>query len=158
MLEAGEDARFIARRLVILASEDIGMADPISLSWPRPPPGPSIVGLPEAGLNLAQAVVYLATAPKSNRVAMGIWNGRPAVPRRPERPGADGLARRPLPGGKGLGHGEGYETLTTTHGGGCLSSTSPTRWPAAPSTIPRPTATRKRSADAWTQLHGTRDG
>jgi putative ATPase len=74
MLEAGEDARFIARRLVILASEDIGMADPMSLvvadAGAR---AVEFVGLPEAQLNLAQVVVHLATAPKSNRSAQGIW-------------------------------------------------------------------------------------
>ena len=73
MLDAGEDARFIARRLVILASEDVGMADPMSLvvadSAAR---AVEFVGLPEAQLNLAQAVVHLATAPKSNRVTMAL--------------------------------------------------------------------------------------
>ena len=73
MLEAGEDARFIARRLVILASEDIGMADPMSLLIADAAArAVEFVGLPEAQLNLAQAVVHLATAPKSNRVTMAI--------------------------------------------------------------------------------------
>jgi putative ATPase len=67
MLEAGEDARFIARRLVILASEDVGMADSMGLvvadSAAR---AVEFVGLPEAALNLAHAVIYLASAPKSN--------------------------------------------------------------------------------------------
>ncbi|MGH9026096.1 MAG: replication-associated recombination protein A, partial [Acidimicrobiia bacterium] len=77
MLEAGEDARFVARRLVILASEDVGMADPMSLVVADAAArAVEFVGLPEAQLNLAQAVVHLATAPKSNRVAMGIWNAR----------------------------------------------------------------------------------
>ena len=68
MLEAGEDARFIARRLVILASEDVGMADPTALLVAVAAAGAvEHVGLPEAQLNLAQAVVHLATAPKSNR-------------------------------------------------------------------------------------------
>ncbi len=67
MLEAGEDARFIARRLVILASEDIGMADSMGLVVADAAArAVEYVGLPEAGLNLAHAVVYLATAPKSN--------------------------------------------------------------------------------------------
>jgi putative ATPase len=77
MLEAGEDARFIARRLVILASEDVGMADPTALLVAVAAAGAvEHVGLPEAQLNLAQAVVHLATAPKSNRSALGIWNAR----------------------------------------------------------------------------------
>lgn len=73
MLEAGEDARFITRRLLILASEDIGMADPQSLLIADAAArAVEFVGLPEARLNLAQAVIHLATAPKSNRVAMAI--------------------------------------------------------------------------------------
>jgi putative ATPase len=74
MLVAGEDARFIARRLVILASEDIGMADPMSLVVADAAArAVEFVGLPEAQLNLAQAVVHLATAPKSNSAAEGVW-------------------------------------------------------------------------------------
>jgi putative ATPase len=80
MLEAGEDARFIARRLVILASEDVGMADPQALLVAvAAAQAVEHVGLPEAQLNLAQAVVHLATAPKSNRAALGIWNARSDV-------------------------------------------------------------------------------
>ncbi len=67
MLEAGEDARYIARRLVILASEDVGMADSMGLVIADAAArAVEFVGLPEAGLNLAHAVIYLATAPKSN--------------------------------------------------------------------------------------------
>ena len=67
MLEAGEDARFIARRLVILASEDVGLADPMALVVATAAAhAVEYVGLPEAQLNLAEAVIYLATAPKSN--------------------------------------------------------------------------------------------
>jgi putative ATPase len=67
MLEAGEEARFIARRLVILASEDVGLADSMGLVVADAAArAVEFVGLPEAALNLAHAVVYLATAPKSN--------------------------------------------------------------------------------------------
>jgi putative ATPase len=67
MLEAGEDARYIARRLVILASEDVGLADSMGLVVADAAArAVEFVGLPEAGLNLAHAVIYLATAPKSN--------------------------------------------------------------------------------------------
>ncbi|MGH9135665.1 MAG: replication-associated recombination protein A [Acidimicrobiales bacterium] len=80
MLEAGEDARFIARRLVILASEDVGMADPMGLVVADAAArAVEFVGLPEAQLNLAQAVVYLAVAPKSNAAAAGIWKAREDV-------------------------------------------------------------------------------
>jgi len=74
MLEGGEDARFIARRMIVLASEDIGMADPQALSVAvAAAHAVEHVGLPEASFNLAQAVVYLATAPKSNSVAKALW-------------------------------------------------------------------------------------
>lgn len=80
MLEAGEDPRFVARRLVILASEDVGLADPAALPQAvAAAQALDLVGLPEAQLNLAQATVYLATAPKSNRVATAIWNARSDV-------------------------------------------------------------------------------
>ena len=73
MLEAGEDARYIARRLVILASEDVGMADSNGLVVADAAArAVEFVGLPEAALNLAHCVVYLATAPKSNRAMIGL--------------------------------------------------------------------------------------
>jgi putative ATPase len=109
MLEAGEDARFIARRLVILASEDVGMADPQALLVAvAAAQAVEHVGLPEAQLNLAQAVVHLATAPKSNRTAVGIWNAREDV-----RAGQVGevpahLRDSHYRGAKTLGHGKGY--------------------------------------------------
>jgi putative ATPase len=72
MISAGEDARFIARRMVILASEDIGNADPMALVVANAAAhAVEYVGLPEAQLNLAQAVTYLASAPKSNASYMG---------------------------------------------------------------------------------------
>ena len=73
MLEAGEDPRFIARRLVVSASEDIGMADPSSLQVAvAAAQALELIGLPEARINLAQAVIHLALAPKSNAVLAGI--------------------------------------------------------------------------------------
>ena len=80
MLEAGEDARFIARRMVILASEDIGNADPNALVVAvAAAQALEHVGLPEAQLNLAQAAIYLARAPKSNASAVAIWEARKDV-------------------------------------------------------------------------------
>jgi putative ATPase len=110
MLEAGEDARFIARRLVILASEDVGMADPMALVVADAAArAVEFVGLPEAQLNLAQAVVHLATAPKSNTAASGLWAAREDV-----RNGIGGEVPKHLrdahyKGAKVLGHGKGYE-------------------------------------------------
>ncbi len=73
MLEAGEDPRFVARRLVVSASEDIGMADPSSLQVAVAAASAlELIGLPEARINLAQAVVHLSLAPKSNAVLAGI--------------------------------------------------------------------------------------
>src|SRR5262249_61825012 len=74
MLEAGEDPRFLARRMVILASEDVGNADPQALVVAvAAAHAVEHVGLPEAQLNLAQAAIYLARAPKSNASAVAIW-------------------------------------------------------------------------------------
>jgi putative ATPase len=73
MMEAGEDPRFIARRLVILASEDIGLADPTALTTAvAAAQAVQLIGMPEARLNLAQATIALAVAPKSNAVIMAI--------------------------------------------------------------------------------------
>ncbi len=110
MLEAGEDARFIARRLVILASEDIGMADPMSLLIADASArAVEFVGLPEAQLNLSQAVIHLATAPKSNRATTGIGNARRAAAESPGE-GAVPPALRDghYQGASALGHGVGY--------------------------------------------------
>jgi len=84
MIAAGEDARFIARRLVILASEDVGMADPTGLLVADAAArAVEFVGLPEAALNLAHAVVYLATAPKSNTVMSALARARGDVESKP---------------------------------------------------------------------------
>ncbi len=73
MIEGGEDPRFIARRIIILASEDIGMADPTALSTAvAAAQAVALIGMPEARLTLAQAVIHLATAPKSNSVISAI--------------------------------------------------------------------------------------
>lgn len=73
MIEGGEDPRFIARRIIILASEDIGMADPSSLQVAvAAAQAVALIGMPEARLTLAQAVIHLATAPKSNSVITAI--------------------------------------------------------------------------------------
>jgi putative ATPase len=110
MLEAGEDARFIARRLVILASEDVGMADPMALvvadSAAR---AVEFVGLPEAQLNLAQAVVHLATAPKSNRVTEALGRAMNDVKNRPAGEVPTHLRSAAYYGARKLGHGTGYE-------------------------------------------------
>ena len=111
MLEAGDDPRFIARRLIILASEDIGMADPQALVVAvAAAQAVDHVGLPEAQLNLAQAVVYLAQAPKSNSSAVAIWNARSDI-----RQGVDvevpaHLRDAHYAGAEALGHGTEYRS------------------------------------------------
>ncbi|MGH8971298.1 MAG: replication-associated recombination protein A, partial [Actinomycetes bacterium] len=73
MIEAGEDPRFIARRLVILASEDVGLADPTALPVAvAAAEAVALIGMPEARINLAQAVIHLALAPKSNAVIAAV--------------------------------------------------------------------------------------
>ncbi len=110
MLEAGEDPRFIARRLVILASEDVGMADSQSLLVADAAArAVERVGLPEAALNLAHAVVHLASAPKSNRVTVALGRARHDV-----RDGVGGevpahLRDAHYRGARSLGHGQGYQ-------------------------------------------------
>ena len=109
MLAGGEDARFIARRLVILASEDIGEADPQSLVLATAAAhAVEYVGLPEAGLNLAQAVVHLASAPKSNRSAMALWDAQADIRDRPSGPVPAHLRDAHYRGAVQLGHGDGY--------------------------------------------------
>jgi putative ATPase len=109
MLEAGEDARFIARRLVILASEDVGMADPMGLVVADAAArAVEMVGLPEAALNLAQAVVYLASAPKSNRVTVALGRAREDVRRGSRGDVPAHLRDSHYRSAAGIGHGEGY--------------------------------------------------
>jgi putative ATPase len=110
MLEAGEDARFIARRLVILASEDVGMADSMGLVVADAAArAVEFVGLPEAQLNLGHAVVYLATAPKSNRSALGIWNALSDVKNQPAGAVPAPLRDSHYRSAKKIGHGVGYD-------------------------------------------------
>jgi putative ATPase len=109
MLEAGEDARFIARRLVILASEDVGEADPLSLLVATAAAhAVEYVGLPEAQLNLAQAVIHLATAPKSNSATTAIFGARADVRDRPSSGVPAHLRDAHYAGAEKLGHGDGY--------------------------------------------------
>ncbi len=110
MLEAGEDARFIARRLVILASEDVGMADPTALLVADAAArAVEFVGLPEAQLNLAQAVIHLATAPKSNRVTSALGRARADVADRPAGIVPAHLRDASYRAARSLGHGAGYD-------------------------------------------------
>ena len=109
MIEAGEDPRFIARRLIVHASEDVGMADPTALQTAvAAAHAVEFVGLPEARINLAQAVIHLALAPKSNAVVKAIGAAQADV-----RAGLIGAVPAHLrdahyAGAKRIGHGAGY--------------------------------------------------
>jgi putative ATPase len=110
MLEGGEDVRFLARRLVILASEDVGNADPAALPLAvAAAQACELVGLPECQLNLAQAVTYLACAPKSNAATVGIGEALRDVREGRLLPVPVHLRDAHYPGAKRLGHGEGYQ-------------------------------------------------
>jgi putative ATPase len=109
MIEAGEDPRFIARRIIISASEDIGMADPQALPIAvAAAQAVQLIGMPEGRIPLAEAVVYLATAPKSNASYRALDAAIADV-----RAGNSGVVPKHLrdahyPGAKRLGHGKGY--------------------------------------------------
>ena len=110
MLEGGEDVRFLARRIVILASEDVGNADPAALGLAvAAAHACELVGLPECQLTLAQAVTYLACAPKSNAATVGIEEARRDVRESRVLPVPVHLRDRHYQGAKQLGHGEGYQ-------------------------------------------------
>ncbi|WP_165063981.1 replication-associated recombination protein A [Marisediminicola senii] len=109
MIEAGEDPRFIARRIIVSAAEDIGMADPQALVIAvAAADAVQFIGMPEGRIPLAEAVTYLATAPKSNRSYLAIDQAIADV-----RAGDFGRVPAPMrdahyPGAKRLGHGKGY--------------------------------------------------
>jgi putative ATPase len=109
MLEGGEDPRFIARRMVIFASEDIGNADPQALLVAAAAArAVDRVGLPECALNLAQATVYLALAPKSNASYKALAAARAEVRAHGAKTPPDYLRDAHYPGAAELGRGEGY--------------------------------------------------
>jgi putative ATPase len=118
MLHAGEELRFITRRLVIFASEDVGLADPLALTLAiSAQQAVEFVGLPEARITLAHAAVYLATAPKSNSAyaALGKAEKDLAQGRTLEVPSH--LRDSHYKGAKSLGHGEGYKYAHNYEGG-----------------------------------------
>ena len=118
MLEGGEDPRFIARRMVILASEDVGNADPQALLVADAAArAVDRVGLPECALNLAQAAVYLALAPKSNASYKALSAARAEVRANGAKTPPDYLRDAHYPGAEKLGRGEGYRYAHDEPGG-----------------------------------------
>ena len=119
MLTAGEDPRFIARRIAILASEDIGNADPRAISVAAAAfEITERIGLPECQLTLAQAVIYMATAPKSNASAVAIWEAMNDVKENRTLPVPKHLRNAPHPGmAEKFGYSKGYQ-YSHDHAGG----------------------------------------
>jgi putative ATPase len=110
MLEGGEDVRFLTRRLVILASEDVGNADPHALPLAvAAMQACEFVGLPEGQLTLAQCVTYLACAPKSNAATVAIGEATADVREGRLLPVPVHLQDKHYSGANRLGHGQGYE-------------------------------------------------
>jgi putative ATPase len=110
MLYAGEDPRFIARRLVISAAEDVGNADPQGLTVAvAAQQALEFIGLPEGRIPLAQATVYLACAPKSNASYIGLENATEDVKKESLKEVPTHLKDTHYPGAKVLGHGQGYQ-------------------------------------------------
>ena len=109
MLESGEDVRFIARRIVICAAEDVGNADPMALVVANSAAQAAhFIGLPEAQLPLAQAVCYIANAPKSNACCTAIFSAREEA-RAVQSTVPKHLRDAHYPGAGALGHGTGYK-------------------------------------------------
>ena len=109
MLVAGEDPMFIARRIAIIASEDIGNADPRALQVAAAAyTVTERIGMPECQLTLAQAAIYMATAPKSNASALAIWGATEDVKNQRTLPVPKHLRDGHYAGAKALGH-EGYK-------------------------------------------------
>jgi putative ATPase len=118
MLYAGEDPRFIARRIVICASEDVGLADSNALVVAMAASqAVESVGLPEVALNLAHSVIYIATAPKSNRSTLAIGKAMKEVREGVTLPVPKHLRDSHYKGSKSLGHGEGYKYSHDYEGG-----------------------------------------
>ena len=151
MLEAGEDPRFVARRIVISAAEDVGMADPTALQTAvAAAQAVQLIGMPEGRIILAEAVVHLATAPKSNAAYMGINQAiadvRAGLGQRHPRP----PARCPLPGLETAGPRQGLQIrprCPARRGHPAVPAGRPRR--AATTTNPPPTGPNATSPPGW---------
>ena len=146
MLEAGEDVRFLARRIVILASEDVGNADPQALPLAvAAMQACEFVGLPECQLTLAQAVTYLACAPKSNAATVGIGEARARRPRGAAAAGAGAFCATAItqaPSGWGTARATSIRTTAPTR------SPRRTTWASSANTTARSIAVRARAGRA----------
>ena len=158
MLEGGEDPRFIVRRMVILASEDIGNADPRALEVAvAAAQAVEHVGLPEGQYALAQAAIYLSLAPKSDAAKKAIGAARAHVARARRQAAAGLPAERGLQRRGAARAAASATTTPTTAPGTCPTRSWPPRaWRASAST--RPTRPRPRCASAWRRSAGRAAG
>ena len=154
MVAAGEDPTYIARRIVIAASEDVGNADPRALQMAvAAMQAVEMIGLPEAQYALAQAAAYIAAAPKSNRVGVAYWaalaeveeRGRLPVPLHLRTSTHRRLARE-------QGHGKGYLYPHDYPGGDVEQQYLPMSWSGRSTTSPRIRGWRCRSRERLTRL------
>ena len=153
MVEAGEDPRFIARRLVISASEDIGLADPTSLlAAVAAADAVALIGMPEARINLAQAVIHLALAPKSNAVVVAVDSALADVRAGLAGPVPAHLRDAHYGGAAKVGSGEGYVYPHDVPGGVAAQQYPPDA--VLPRTYYRPTGhgAESRLAELWDRL------
>ena len=158
MIEAGEDPRFITRRLIILASEDIGLADPQGLVVAvAAHHAVEFIGMPEGRITLAHATLYLACAPKSNTAVASIGSAQAAVQKEELVQVPRHLRDAHYPGAKKLGHGEDYKYSHDFPAG-----IAPQRYGIAPGRFYQPTdhgyeARIKARLAEWEKLRG-KDG
>jgi putative ATPase len=153
MIEAGEDPRFIARRLVILASEDVGLADPTALPVAvAAAEAVALIGMPEARINLAQAVIHLSLAPKSNAVIIAVDEAIADVRRGLAGPVPPYLRDTHYPGAKKIGHGQGYVYPHDVPGGVAAQQYAPDAVAGRAYYKPTRYGAESRLADLWDKL------
>jgi putative ATPase len=155
MLEAGEDPEFIARRMVIFASEDVGNADPMALVVAVAAfDALRVVGLPEASLNLAQAATYLASAAKSNASMVALGRARADLAEAGQQTPPVHLRDASYMGAKRLGHGKGYQYPHDFPGAWIDQDYLPGAMPGQPYYDP---TDRGVEAEIGARLHSIRD-
>jgi len=158
LIEVGEDPRFVARRLVILASEDVGLADPMSLVVASAAAhAVELVGLPEAALNLSQAVIHLALAPKSNSAATAIWAAAEDVRDGPFAAVPAHLRGAGYYGAPAVGSGIGYEYPHDDPRGYLDQQYLPDELAGRRYYVPRPHGAEGNLAKRWRERRGESD-
>ncbi|KIH97423.1 ATPase AAA [Streptomonospora alba] len=159
MIEAGEDPRFIARRIVVHASEDVGMADPTALQAAvAAAQAVEFIGLPEARINLAQAVVHIALAPKSNAVISAIDAAMSDVRQGRAGPVPSHLRDAHYKGARELGHGSGYAYAHDHPGGVVAQQYAPDALVGREYYVPTTHGTERRFGEVLQRIKGVLRG